>query len=344
MNTRNQSLSELWRAKRRRLITASHFGSICTKKPSTKRAPEVKSIRATNFKDSPAMRFGREHEAVALEILESKINQKIDKCGLVIDEEYEMLACSPDGFIEKENAIVELKSLYKGRALTPTEAIKSVDIYKGIFKNKNNPTEMKESHRYYYQVQGQLHITNSSFCYFVVYTEKGTNSDDKGGIHYIKVKPDLKFWDEKMKPKLLLFWEHALLPEIVDPRLIRGMEVRERNSTMTAIQGVAKKKQGTIKDLKRKKRNNQVVDSTDDDSDREYQSDGQDVAIDMSTDTVLSNTNTSTGNNESNTAIAFDAGHEDIVELVVRYINEEDAINNILTEDFVHQLWIVILQ
>lgn len=33
--------------------------------------------------------------------------------------------------------------------------------------------KLKTSHDYYYQIQGQLHITERQNCYFVVWTSKG---------------------------------------------------------------------------------------------------------------------------------------------------------------------------
>jgi len=32
---------------------------------------------------------------------------------------------------------------------------------------------LKKNHQYYFQVQGQLHITKINVCYFVVWTPKG---------------------------------------------------------------------------------------------------------------------------------------------------------------------------
>lgn len=38
---------------------------------------------------------------------------------------------------------------------------------------------------------------------------------------------DRTFWEEKMKNQLIRFYMKSLLPEIVDPRKIRGMEIRK---------------------------------------------------------------------------------------------------------------------
>jgi hypothetical protein len=42
-----------------------------------------------------------------------------------------------------------------------------------------------------------------------------------------KIGRDKEFWKNKMLPKLQKFYFEALLPEIVDGRLPRSMEIRE---------------------------------------------------------------------------------------------------------------------
>lgn len=49
-------------------------------------------------------------------------------------------------------------------------------------------------HDYYYQVQGQLRITNRKYCYFVVFTKKG--------LVFEKNNRDDEIWKKEIKPKL----------------------------------------------------------------------------------------------------------------------------------------------
>lgn len=53
---------------------------------------------------------------------------------------------------------------------------------------------LKRNSNYYYQIIGQLHITNRKLCYLVVYTEKWTTVET---IYY-----DHPFW-MKMSEKLI---------------------------------------------------------------------------------------------------------------------------------------------
>lgn len=55
---------------------------------------------------------------------------------------------------------------------------------------------LKKEHKYYYQIMGQLQITNRKVCYFVIYTPNWTNVQ--------KIEFDEIFWKTKMVDKLKL--------------------------------------------------------------------------------------------------------------------------------------------
>jgi len=61
---------------------------------------------------------------------------------------------------------------------------------------KNDAISLKEDSHYFYQVQGQLHITKRVVCYFFIYTSKWT---------YIQtINYDHEFWTSKMESPLKL--------------------------------------------------------------------------------------------------------------------------------------------
>lgn len=80
-------------------------------------------------------------------------------------------------------------------------------------------TTMDVNHNFYYQIQGQLHITNRNYCIFAIWTSLG--------IKIEKIMRDKAFWQEKMLPRLKLFYETCILQEIVDPRHERNMSIRD---------------------------------------------------------------------------------------------------------------------
>lgn len=61
---------------------------------------------------------------------------------------------------------------------------------------KNNDIVLKTDSYYYYQIQGQMHITGRNSCYFFMFTPKWTKLEI---IRYNET-----FWKTKMEPYLTL--------------------------------------------------------------------------------------------------------------------------------------------
>ena len=78
---------------------------------------------------------------------------------------------------------------------------------------------MNKTHHYFYQVQGQLHITDRKYCIFYLWTTKRLKS--------IKVERNYAFWKREMEPKLVQFYLECMLPELIDSRYNRCMSIRE---------------------------------------------------------------------------------------------------------------------
>ncbi|XP_046143470.1 uncharacterized protein LOC123988250 [Osmia bicornis bicornis] len=75
-----------------------------------------------------------------------------------IDSAIPFLGASPDGLINEEG-IVEIKYPKTAENLLPEEAIKSVAVIRRIFADAEG-NSLNRNHYYYYQVQGQLHVTD----------------------------------------------------------------------------------------------------------------------------------------------------------------------------------------
>lgn len=147
------------------------------------------------------------------------MNMKIRACGLFLDETIPFLGASPDGIIESDT-ICEIKcpiSAFK-TGLEKAIAEKKVTFYK---KTKTGTYVVNKEHDWYYQVQGQLHVTKAEKCIFGVWS--GENIPIKTETIY----RDDEFWKTKMEPKLTRFYIDCILPELVDPRLPRKMNIRD---------------------------------------------------------------------------------------------------------------------
>lgn len=95
---------------------------------------------------------------------------KVNKCGLFIDINNPYLGASPDGLVG-EDGMVEVKCLHSVQEEDLPEAVK--DKQKGLCleKSKNGKLQLKKTHYYYFQVQGQLNLWKRQWCAFVVFTK-----------------------------------------------------------------------------------------------------------------------------------------------------------------------------
>lgn len=86
--------------------------------------------------------------------------------------------------------------------------------------DKTNKVAVNKKSDWYFQAQGQMHICQKDKCLLAVWY----------GEHKIKtdiIKRDDKFCKEQMEPILLKFYFDCLLPELVDPRFVRNMPIRD---------------------------------------------------------------------------------------------------------------------
>ena len=79
-----------------------------------------------------------------------------------------------------------------------------------------------ETHSYYAQVQGQMGVGKRPWCDFVVYTKKGISVE--------RVPFNETYWNNKLLPKRIEFYDSCVLPEIVSPVHALGLPVRDLRS------------------------------------------------------------------------------------------------------------------
>lgn len=188
-------------------FTASNFYAVCTRKDSTPCDALVKRLLQPKGFTTAATEHGKQHESVALQLYATEKETVVQPCGLFIDLKHGFLAATPDGLVGTDR-IVEVKCPLKYKEHEPLEAARNFSEK----KQRDGALVLSRSHSYYfYQVQGQLHITGRIICDFVVYTTKG--------IHVQEIRRDDAFWRAKMEPFLLRFYKDCILPEIVDSRL-----------------------------------------------------------------------------------------------------------------------------
>lgn len=239
-NTFLQHLSQMWIEERRKRLTASNFGAICNKLPYTKCDSIIKSLLYNNI-DTQAMKYGRIHEKDAINELKS-LDIIVQPCGLFIDDEFNFLGATPDGLLN-DNGIVEIKCPASCSEMTPDDAIFSRKFtFWKIDNTKKQILGVNTKHKYYFQVQGQLKISNRQFCLFVLWTPQGIKME--------KIVRDSEFWKTNMEEKLINFYFECLLPELIDPRYTRSLPIRNPDSIMEAINKKKKSKGKKIVSIK----------------------------------------------------------------------------------------------
>ncbi|KAK4886349.1 hypothetical protein RN001_002620 [Aquatica leii] len=117
-----------------------------------------------------------------------------------------------------EDSLVEVKCIY----IKSDVQISSIDDVINLRRQQiclqktEGGIRLKRNHSYYYQVQGQLNITNKSKCCFIVYV------NDKVELHVEEIHRDEQFWNESMLPVLQQFYIECIGPDIIRNNIGNG--------------------------------------------------------------------------------------------------------------------------
>lgn len=231
--TRTQADCSLWHEMRKQRLTASRFGEISKRRKSTPCARLVKELLYPKSISSDSLRWGKDHEKVAIEEYCKATENVVHPAGLFICKEHGYLAASPDGVIVINGfakGLTEVKCPYSAirkqqTAYSPFEAAQKIKNFP-LEVNSNGKLSLKKNHHHMYQVQGQLHITGYKWCDYVVWTPSG--------LHIERIQYSETFWEKKMFPNLKWFYFNCLLPEVASPRHPQGLPVREPTTVSAA--------------------------------------------------------------------------------------------------------------
>ena len=226
--TREQRNSPLWFAVRSHRITASFFGSVLSRKCDT--PPDSLVLRIIQPKNisTPAIAYGIDKEKSAIEEYITYWHNQghkdlvVTPSGVIINPSWSFLGASPDGAvydplnIQQPYGFLEVKCPYSVKNVTPTEA----SSHSGFCSRLNSigQLELKETHQYYAQVQGQMAIGERMWCDFAVFTLKG--------ISIQRVFFNQDYWTTKLLPKLVSFYDNCVVPELVSPLHPLGLPIR----------------------------------------------------------------------------------------------------------------------
>lgn len=211
LGTRGQHTNENWHKFRKQFLTASNFKKIIHSTNFDSTAVSLYSGSNLNEDNLPSpIAYGRKFEDKARKLfiqshnLSSKEHNKckISTTGLIVSKFDSFLACSPDGILScpDRQALIEIKCIFSQRKFKPLLAGKNAGI---IDENADGTYSLSKKHAYYYQVQGQMGVTNIHKCILILFTDRGINTID---IFF-----DPSFWTE-CKTQLSKFYNDAYFP------------------------------------------------------------------------------------------------------------------------------------
>ncbi|CAN7945514.1 unnamed protein product, partial [Ixodes pacificus] len=141
----------------------------------------------------------------------------VEETGLHMHHEYPYIAVSPDRIVLEGNdkGLLEVKCPASKRNMTPAEACEFSDFCCHIV---NGNVELKKTHPFYFQVQGQMAVVGVQWCDFALWTDNGDLWDS---LSVERVYFDQFFWDNEVLPGLHYFYRFCIVPELLTRRIRR---------------------------------------------------------------------------------------------------------------------------
>ncbi|GBO15123.1 hypothetical protein AVEN_120597-1, partial [Araneus ventricosus] len=179
--------NDIWKKQRKLRLTASNFFEVVHRKNSL----DILSLRILedrNLDHIPAVKHGKRYERKVKNFIEEKYSTyNFRDVGLVINPKFYYLGASPDGLLhekDKGSLLIEIKCVYN----TENMDLEELSTKPGFCLEKiNNDFHLKRSHKHFYQIQGQMALSNIKKCLFVLlydvqkepYIEEIEYDDDK---------------------------------------------------------------------------------------------------------------------------------------------------------------------
>ena len=164
-----------------------------------------------------------EHHVIDLyyhHLLHKNLSVKISKVGLIVSKSHPYLGASLDGLViestTREKWVVEVKcpSSQFGKPLE--EAVCSKNFF---LRKTGNRISLKRTHKYFYQIQGQMFCANLLRADFVVWF------GDNQPLFVETIFFDELFWNSKMLSGLTFFYRRAVLLEFYTKRVKSGKKL-----------------------------------------------------------------------------------------------------------------------
>ena len=207
--TKLQSKSKMWFRFRAGRITASKMKEVCRTNLAKPSESLIKSVcyPGENKFTNAATQWGCDHEKSAINeylktMSEAHDNIQVNESGLILNPAHPHLGASPDGLVVCDccgEGCIEVKCPYCIRDCKLDETV----VIKTCLKESDGTFQLNRAHKYYYQVQTQLLLSDNDYVDFVLWTMKG-----------LHIEPDADVFAEIIA-KSKEFFQIGVLPELV---------------------------------------------------------------------------------------------------------------------------------
>lgn len=205
--TKNQSKCQEWYAHRRVRITASKCKRAILKPTTSPTKAMGEILHYNNQYQSAMMKQGLQDEKKIVKLYECKMDCKVKESGFLISKSHPFLGASPDG--EVDGGLIEIKRIFSNE-LTLKKAV----CKRGICKEGCNGLIVNRNHKFYYQIQMQMHCAECSWTDLVLC--------DMKDLIIVNVKRSDHFLS-RIIPKLEQFYDRHISLELVYPRVAHGL-------------------------------------------------------------------------------------------------------------------------
>ena len=210
--TITQRKCKRWHDERRYRLTASNFGLIVKRQRNHSTLAKQILYKKNSCLSVAAVMWGQQHETDALNSYKKSLKpgQCLKEAGIFVSC-CGVLGATPDGVVcngNKTIKLVEVKCPFKARHGIVREMCNDNSFYCSL--DSNLKPMLKRTHQYFFQVQGQMAVTNINSCDFVVWTPTEFTVET--------IPFDAKFWKEICYPSLRNFFFNFILPEIIYPK------------------------------------------------------------------------------------------------------------------------------
>ena len=184
-----------------------------------------KKLWSPKFVQTRDMKYGISEEPKAREAYTNATGNKVHTTGLWVNKKFAFLAASPDGLVTEngKSIVIEIKCLKLLKDMSVEQLVQQCKdgkiasdvLNRQCFKVVDDKLILRESHKYYYQVQMLLLVTDFDVCDFVLHSPKGEPS-----VQQVLRDEQLL---SRLRHSLSALWHKVLAPEIFEMRVPRNL-------------------------------------------------------------------------------------------------------------------------